>query len=75
MFEHAEEINAADWKEQILGAKKLVIVPFWHPHCHHCQAIKPVYDELAGEYRDKLNFTKLNDVGSNEMRSLPPNMV
>jgi thioredoxin 1 len=70
MFEQTKEINAADWKEQILGAKKLVVVQFWHPHCPHCQAIKPVYDELAGEYEDKLKFTKLNVVDSTENEQL-----
>jgi thiol-disulfide isomerase/thioredoxin len=66
MLEQTEEVNAGDWKEQILGANKLVVVQFWHPHCPHCQAIKPVYNELAGEYGDKLKFTKLNVVDSTE---------
>ena len=70
MLEQTEEVNAADWKEQNLGAKKLVVVQFWHPHCPHCQAIKPVYNELAGEYGDKLKFTKLNVVDSTENEQL-----
>jgi len=49
MLEEIEEANATDWKERILEAKKLVVVQFWHPFCSHCQAIKPVYDELAAE--------------------------
>jgi thioredoxin 1 len=70
MFEGIEEANAADWKERILEAKKLVVVQFWSPHCPHCRAIQPVYDELAIEYGDKLTFTKLNVVDSPENQQL-----
>jgi thioredoxin 1 len=70
MLEEIEEANAADWKEQILEAKKLVLVQFWSPHCPHCQAIKPVYDELAREYGDKMKFIKLNVVDSPENQQL-----
>lgn len=70
MLEEIEETNATDWKERILEEKKLVVVQFWHPFCSHCQAIKPVYDELAAEYGDKLKFTKLNVVDSPENEKL-----
>jgi thioredoxin 1 len=64
MLEDVEEANAVDWKERILEAKRLVVVQFWSPHCPHCQVIKPVYDELAIEYGDKLKFIKLNVLDS-----------
>jgi thioredoxin 1 len=70
MFEEIEEANAADWKERILEAKKLVVVQFWSPYCPHCRAIKPVYDELAIEYGEKLKFTKLNVMDSPENQQL-----
>jgi len=70
MFEEIEEANASDWKERVLEAKKLVVVEFWHPFCPHCQAIKPVYGELAIEYGAKLKFTKLNVVDSTENEQL-----
>jgi thioredoxin 1 len=70
MFEEIEEANAVDWKKRILEAKKLVVVEFWSSYCPHCQAIKPVYDELAIEYGDKLRFTKLNVIDSPENQQL-----
>lgn len=70
MFEPVEEANVLDWKENILKAKKLVVVEFWSPHCPHCHAIKPVYDELALEYGNKLKFTKLNVMDSPENQQL-----
>ena len=48
----------------------MFVVQFWHPFCSHCQAIKPVYDELAVEYGDKLKFIKLNVVDSIENEKL-----
>ena len=70
MFGEIEEANAVDWKKRILEAKKLVVVQFWSPHYTHCQAIKPVYNELAMEYGDKLRFTKLNVIDSPENQQL-----
>jgi thioredoxin 1 len=64
MFEPIEVANAADWKERILEAKKLVVVQFWSQYCPHCR------DELAAEYGDKLKFTKLNVADSPENRQL-----
>ena len=70
VFVDVKEANAADWKEQILEAKKLVVVQFWSPYCPHCRAVKPVYDELAAEYGDKLKFTKINVADNPENQQL-----
>jgi thioredoxin-like negative regulator of GroEL len=70
MFVDIEDTNAVDWKERILEAKKLVVVQFWSPHCPHCRAIQPVYDQLAIEYGDKLKFTEPNVVDSPENQQL-----
>ena len=70
MFEAVEETSALDWKKNILKAKKLVVVEFWHPYCPHCQAIKPVYDELALEYGNKLKFTRFNVIDNPENQQL-----
>lgn len=70
MLNDIEEATASDWKEQVLEAKKLVVVKFWHPFCRHCQANNPVYYELAGEYGNQLKFTSLNVVNSTENEKL-----
>jgi len=75
MLEQTEEVNAGDGKERILGAKKLVVVQFWHPHCSHCQAIKPVYAELAGEYEISSSSLSLMLWTAPKMSSFPANMV
>ncbi len=60
MFENIVEANAANWKEEVLESKRLVLVEFWHPQCPYCRMIEPVYTELAEEYAGKLKFAKFN---------------
>jgi len=64
------ETNAANWKEEILESKELVVVEFWHPQCPYCKALKPVYAELSKEYAGKLKFSKLNVLKSQKNQEL-----
>ena len=61
LFEGVEEIEATDWKERIMEAKKLVAVEFWHPQCRQCQAVEPVYDELATQNME-IKYSSLNSM-------------
>lgn len=60
MYGNIEEINAIEFKDRVLSSERLVVLEFWHKNCPHCRAIAPVYDELALEYGDKLEFIRLN---------------
>jgi thioredoxin 1 len=64
------ETNAANWKENVLESKELVVVEFWHPQCPYCKALKPVYAELSKEYKGKLKFAKLNVLKSQKNQEL-----
>lgn len=70
MSEEIVEVNAANWKEEILGSEKLVLVEFWHPECPHCKVFEPVYIELSREYAGKLKFAKFNVLESQENQEL-----
>jgi len=70
MSEDIVEANAANWKEEILESKELVVVEFWHPQCPHCKTLEPVYAELSKEYAGKLKFAKLNVLKSQENQEL-----
>jgi thioredoxin-like negative regulator of GroEL len=54
------DVDAGNWREQVLMSKELVLVEFWHPTCPFCRALEPVFSELADEYKDKVKFAKLN---------------
>jgi len=70
MPEDIVEINAANWKEEVVESKELVVVEFWHPQCPHCKTLEPVYAELSKEYAGKLKFAKFNVLKSQENQEL-----
>ncbi|MBU1673741.1 thioredoxin, partial [Patescibacteria group bacterium] len=55
----ALEFTDQKFEEEVLKAKKPVLVDFWAPWCGPCQMMGPVIDELAAEYKDAL-IGKLN---------------
>ena len=70
MSEDIVEANAANWKEEVLESKELVVVEFWHSQCPYCKTLKPVYAELSKEYAGKLKFAKFNVLKSQENQEL-----
>jgi thioredoxin 1 len=70
MFRGIVKTDAANWKEEVLDSKELVLVEFWHPQCVFCRALDPVYAELAEEYAGKLKFAKFNVIENAENQEL-----
>ena len=54
-----QELTDETFKETI-NSDKPVIVDFWAPWCGPCMALKPIYEEVAKEYKDKALFAKVN---------------
>lgn len=46
-----------------------VIVDFWAPWCPWCMKLMPIFDEVAKEYGDKVNFVKINVEENQELAS------
>ncbi len=70
MSQDIVETNAANWKEEVLESKELVVVEFWHPQCPYCKMLEPVYAELSKEYAGKLKFAKFNVLKSEKNQKL-----
>ncbi len=53
------------------------VVDFWAPWCGPCRIVGPIIDELSEEYKDKVNFYKVNTDEEQELgavfgiRSIP----
>lgn len=54
------EVNDANFKEEVLGSDKLVVVDFWASWCMPCQMLKPVMEEIAEEVKEKADVKTLN---------------
>lgn len=60
-----------------LGQAKVLFVDLWASWCRPCQAMAPVFEKLAGEFKDKVTFAKVNVeqnpsvAASLEVRSIP----
>ncbi|PKN71005.1 MAG: thioredoxin [Deltaproteobacteria bacterium HGW-Deltaproteobacteria-12] len=65
LIKHADDSNFA---AMVLKGDKPVLVDFWAPWCGPCRAIGPILEELAGEYRERVNVVKVN-VDDNPMIS------
>jgi len=54
------QVNAAEFKKEVLESKTPVVVDFWAEWCMPCRMIAPSIDELSGEYKGKIKFVKIN---------------
>lgn len=49
-----------NFQKTVLRSKIPVLAQFWIPDGGPCRSMAPIFDELAGEYRDNVMFGKIN---------------
>lgn len=54
------QITDSNFAAEVLQSGIPVLVDFWAPWCGPCQAIAPIFAELAEELQGKVKFAKLN---------------
>jgi thioredoxin 1 len=64
----ANDINKEEFNK-LANENLPLIVDFWASWCGPCKMLIPIFDELAEEYKDKLNFAKVNVENEEELTS------
>ena len=61
------DVTDKSFQEEVIEAsfKNPVLVDFWAPWCGPCQMLGPIMEEVAEEYKDKVEIVKI-DVQDNE---------
>ena len=60
MSENALEFTEQNFKSDVLGSDKPVLVDFWAEWCGPCKMLTPIIDELSSEYKSRATIGKLN---------------
>jgi thioredoxin 1 len=56
----SRETTDRSFEADVLKATSPVVVDFWAAWCGPCRVLAPVVEELAQEYRGRIEFVKLN---------------
>ncbi len=60
MADNIKNVGDKDFKSNVLDATRPVLVDFGAVWCGPCRMIGPIVDELAGEYKDRVDFAKVD---------------
>jgi thioredoxin 1 len=62
-----EIISTQQFEQEVLNSTNPVFVDFWAEWCGPCRAVSPAVEELSGEFKDKVNFVKVNVDENNDL--------
>lgn len=53
-------ITDANFQEEVLDSKGLVLVDFWAPWCAPCRMLGPIIEEVAEDAKESIKVCKMN---------------
>lgn len=57
---YVKQLNDAQHEDLIQKSDKPMIIDFWAPWCAPCMKMKPVFEELANEFKEQYLFVSVN---------------
>lgn len=67
MADNMIHVSDKNFQQDVLGAKKPVVVDFWASWCRPCLMMAPIFEDFANQYHDKMVFAKLNTDENQEL--------
>lgn len=64
-----KDLQAEDWKSEVLNAEGPVVIDFWHNMCGWCLKLNPVFAQLPDRF-DRAKFVKVNVLESMDNRRI-----
>ena len=67
MSQFVQEIGAADYEREVLGAGVPVVLDFFSTECPPCEALAPKFEAVAEQYAGRVRFLKVFRQGNREL--------